>query len=180
MIHWTYAALRPCAGVIGEFVWGEAAWGATVTLRRLRVIRLTIIILCVTCSSLVCWALVERVLASGRPDSYSYYEGKVLEERLSEMKHKVDQQSDDIRRLLEMANTATLLAVRMQGQMEKQQDMLDSGFKVIGALIVTPVLAILWSIFKTGLRRERPTLSHHLEAKGRRDTNSVLHGDEGQ
>jgi hypothetical protein len=145
-----------------QFFWGEAMWGMTEGLRRLRIVRISIILLGMLSVGLVLWALIERevVLAARINDGgyYSYYEGKVLEERVFEIKKRAETQADDIKRLLEMANTSTLLAVRMQNQLEKQQDLLDAGVKILGAVVVTPILAILWSIFKTGLRRERPKL----------------------
>lgn len=160
MIHWTYAAIKPCLAVMVQFFWGEAEWGATQSLRQLRKLRLSIILLSMLSISLVCWAIVERALAVSN-DTYSYYEGKILEERITETKRKVDEQSNDIKRLLEMANTSTLLAVRMQAQMEAQQQVIDAGIKIFGAAVIMPTLAMLWAIFRSGLRRERYCLHEH-------------------
>ena len=155
MIHWTYQALRPCAEAFVLFFWGEAEWGLTQGLQRLRQLRFSIVIIALLSISIVCRTAIEHALAAKSSDSYSYYEGKVLEERMVQAQRKVDAQAEDIRRLLEMANTQTLLAVKMQSQMESQQQIIDAGVKLFGAAVLVPVLAILWGIFKSGLRRER-------------------------
>jgi len=147
-----------------EFFWGEAAWGLTLGLRRLRLLRLGIILLALLEIVLICWATVQQYTAN---DSYSYYEGKVLEEKVTQAQKKVDAHDADMKRLME-------LVVRMQAQLDSQQNTIEAGIKILIAGILTPVLAFLWSIFKSGLRRERMNLpGFRQESEGRRGTNGM-------
>lgn len=142
-----------------EFFWGEATWGITDGLRHLRWLRLTVCILPFVSGGLVCWAIIGAAAAESRDrDSYSYYEGKVLEERLTETRYKLSAQGEDIKKLLEQSNTSTLLAVRMQSQIERMQELLDAGIKVLGGVVVAVVANLLKDILAIRLRRERRKL----------------------
>jgi hypothetical protein len=108
---------------------------------------------------LVGWAVVS----AKEHDSYSYYEGKILEERLGETRLKLDKQGEDIKRLLEQSNTHTLLAVRMQSQIERMQDLLDAGIKVLGGVVVAVVASLLKDILQLRLRHERSKLKRRID-----------------
>lgn len=137
-----------------EFFWGEATWGLTLGLRRLRYLRLVVALLPVLSCTLVGWAII----GAKANDNYSYYEGKILEERLAETRRKMDAQAEDIKRLLEQSNTHTLLAVRMQSQIEQMQQLLDAGIKVLGGVVVAVVASLLKDILQIRLRHERSKL----------------------
>jgi len=166
MIHWTYSALRPCAIALVQFFWGEAMWGATLTLRRLRWLRFSVSASVVVSVIVVVWAIAGYHLAQNR-DSYSYYEGKVLEERVAVQQQKIDAQNSDIRRLLTEMNTATLLAVRMQAQIDQMQDLLGAGVKVLGAVTLMVAGNLINSLLQIKVRREAAKLG------GRRHDNEV-------
>lgn len=156
MIHWTYQALRPCFTVLVEFFWGEAVWGATLALRRLRWVRACVSMSTVVASIIVIWAISDYQLADGNDhkDNYSYYEGKVLEEQLKETRRRIEEQDRDIKKLLLEANTSTLLAVRMQEQINQMERLLSAGVKVLGAVVLMVAGNLVNSVLQIRVRKE--------------------------
>lgn len=168
MIHWTVTALRPCIAVLVQFFWGEAMWGATVTLRHLRWIRVSVSASTVLATVLVVWGVTSYHVAQSK-DSYSYYEGKILEARVLETQRRIDDQQADIKRLLTEMNTGTLLAVRMQAQIDQMQDLLSAGVKVLGAVVLMVAGNLVNSLLQIRVRREAAKLG------GRRGENEGDH-----
>lgn len=143
-------------------------WGATLTLRRLRWLRLTVSTSVVVSTVVVIWAIAGYHLAQTK-DSYSYYEGKVLEERITVQQHKIDSQESDIRRLLTEMNTSTLLAVRMQAQIDQMQDLLSAGVKVLGAVVLMVAGNLINSLLQIRVRKEAAKLGGRRHDNGEDD-----------
>lgn len=151
MIHWTWSAIRPCLTVVTEFFWGEAAYGATAALRHLRWLRLVVCVIPLIAIGLVFTAIAQYQYKS--TDSYSYYEGKVLEERLQQSNARMIIMQDDLSKLKENAVASTLLSVKMQSQLDRMQDLLDAGVKVLGAVVLAVLGQLVKGIFDIRLRR---------------------------
>lgn len=152
-------AIYPCLHVLLLFFWGEAAWGLTAGLRHLRWLKLVTAIGTIASVGLVVWGMVGYSSAkAAASDSYSYYEGKVLEERVAELQRKLDGHEENFKRLVLDSNTQTLLAVRMQGQIEQQQKLLDAGIKVLGAVVVAVAVGLFRDLIHIRLRTERQKL----------------------
>lgn len=145
--------------VIVGFFWGEASWGLTKGFRRLRWLRLTLCLIPFFSTALVLKAVVDNYLSERRGDDYSYYEGKVLEEKVSELKTNIQNHDEAIKRLLEQSNTTVLLAVKQQSQIDKMQEVLTDGKRVMLEVLVAIVVlgggSILKDVLQLKFRRER-------------------------
>lgn len=150
-----------------EFFWGEAIWGLTAGLRQLRWMRLVLCIIPFVAVGTVVWAVVGSYAANRSNDSYSYYEGKVLEERMNETRRMVDGQGQDIKRILEQQTTSTLLAVRMQTQIDQMRELLSAGIKVLGAVVIAIAGSLLKDIFQIRLRSERAKIGRRREGNNK-------------
>lgn len=152
--------------VVAGFFWGEASWGLTEGLRRLRWLRLIVCLIPFFSTGLVVKALIDssRSQASTDRDSYSYYEGKVLEEKVSMLRVNVNDHGEAIKRLLEQSNTTVLLAVKQQDQIDKMQEVLNDSKKIILEVLVAIIVlgggSLLKDVLQMKFRRERVKLRH--------------------
>lgn len=141
----TLRTLAALVRVTVEFFWGEAAWGLTAALRQLRWLRLAALLSCVVALSLVMWAVVDNS-AKAFKDSYSDFEGRLLEEKVREMNEKVISHRDDIKTMKEDIKTAALLAVQMQGQISYLTRVADNARTVLVGVVVAVVGSLLKDI----------------------------------
>ena len=158
--HMTIRMMFTLCQVVVSFFCGEASWGLTEGLRRLRWLRLIVCIIPFLCSTLIVKAFVDNYKSYRQSsDDYSYYEGKVLEEKVAQLKTSVADHNDAIKRLLEQSNTTVLLAVRQQDQIDKMQEMLADEKKVMLEVLVAIVIlgggSLLKDVLQLKFRRER-------------------------
>ncbi len=153
----TVRALAMLLRVTVEFFWGEAAWGMTAGLRHLRWLRLLVVILPFVAGGIVLWIIVDGYAAPREryDGNYSYYEGKILEERVRD-------QGEAIKRILEQQNTTVLLAVKQQDQIEKIQEIVADAKKVMLEVLVAIVVIGGGSILKDVLQMKFRKRSTHL------------------
>ena len=135
--------------IVFHFFWLEDFW-PTQAFKILRLLRFLVLI--------TPFIAVYFLIRGAGAQNYSHFEGKALESKVDDLKGDILDQKEIVRKLLLDLNTITLQNVKLQGQIDVMQRMIDDAkdliLNVVTAMLILGAGHLFWSVAQLKFRKE--------------------------